>query len=206
MKSLLNLLNIDTGERVLDVGANVGLFTIPAAEKARPGRVVAVEPEPNNLLALRIRAKNIHNITPIAAAVWNHAGTLELYRSSNSRWHSVKPMKRSRVKKESEIDAIRVPSITVDMVAKAFLGGHVDVLKIAVEGAEVEALEGATNIIPRCRAIAIQCVATDEKLESSINEVLQIIHSSHFKHAILKLGPTWAWVVFLKDKPETLES
>lgn len=200
MNSVLKLLNIRPCERILDVGANVGLFTVEAADKVGPdGLVIAVEPEPSNLLALRIRARGNSNIIPIAAAIWNRPTTLDLYRSSNSLWHSVKPKKRTKVKEESKLDTIKVSCTTVDRIAKAFLNGHVDVMKISVEGSEVEVLGGAHDTIPQCRGIAIQCVATPEELRESIGGVVRLLDNYGFGHVVLPLGTTWAWVVFLRS-------
>jgi len=204
MESVLNLLNIRPCERIVDVGANVGLFAVEAADKVGPdGLVIAIEPEPGNLLALRIRARGISNIIPIAAAIWNRPTTIDLHRSSNSLWHSVKPKKRTKVKEEFKLDTIKVPCTTVDRIAKTFLNGHIDVMKISVEGSEVEALGGAHDTIPQCRGIAIQCVATPEELEESIDGVVRLLDNYGFRHIVLPLGATWAWVVFLRSNNGT---
>jgi FkbM family methyltransferase len=201
METLLNLLNIQPCEAVLDVGANVGIFSIEAAKKVGPcGTVIPVEPGPYNVMALRIRARHNPNVRIVSAAVLNHVGTVELYRSSVSLWHTVRPAARTSIKDRAATDTTQVRCTTVDELTKTLLLSHVDIMKVAVEGSEIEVLEGARQTIPQCRAISVQCVANPEELEEKMLAVIRFLQEYGFSHSVLRLGPSWTWVVFSKDR------
>lgn len=63
---------------VLDIGANVGAFTV-LASKADAGRVIAVEPEPGNFarLAYHVELNHCYNVELLNAAVVPEGGPAE---------------------------------------------------------------------------------------------------------------------------------
>ena len=72
---------IRPGDVFLDIGANVGFFTILGARLVGDsGSVVAFEPEPRNVAALRdnVALNDFANVTVVAAAVSSSTGTAPL--------------------------------------------------------------------------------------------------------------------------------
>jgi FkbM family methyltransferase len=70
---------IRPGDTVLDIGANMGLFTLWAAPQACEGRVVAVEPSRViDCLSYNIRANRLRNVTAVPVAVGSDGSQLEL--------------------------------------------------------------------------------------------------------------------------------
>src|SRR5689334_13955804 len=72
---------IREGDVVLDAGANVGDFTIVAAGKTGDkGRVVALEPHPDNAYLLRknLARNNVSNVTVIEAALSDRNGVTHM--------------------------------------------------------------------------------------------------------------------------------
>jgi precorrin-6B methylase 2 len=68
---------VQPGDRVVDVGAHVGYFTLLAARLCGPnGRVFAFEPHPDNfrLLERNIRENGAENVTAVRKAVADRAG------------------------------------------------------------------------------------------------------------------------------------
>ena len=133
-------LGIRPGDRVLDVGANIGAFTRMAAE-AGASLVVAVEPEPDNIAEFEFNAQFIPTGTHVelvaAAAVTGGPDLVTLYltRGPNKGAHSLARKNASNGGKKGPIPprlSIEVPTVEwTDLLAEGF-----DVIKVDIEGGE----------------------------------------------------------------------
>ena len=136
---------------VIDVGANIGYNTIRAALRAGPrGRVVAVEPTPDTLVVLRhnIAASGLSNIDIAPVAAGSIAGKENFFvRGATSAVNSLFPNSRYA----SVTNVLRVPVMRLDDLVT----GAADVVKIDVEGAELEVLEGMPRILSGPRVALI---------------------------------------------------
>ncbi|MDQ3242738.1 MAG: FkbM family methyltransferase [Gemmatimonadota bacterium] len=75
---------VGPGSTVLDIGANIGYYTLQFAELVgASGRVIAFEPDPANfeLLARNTQLNGYLNVTLVQRAASNTAGILNLHRS-----------------------------------------------------------------------------------------------------------------------------
>jgi FkbM family methyltransferase len=129
------------GDTVIDVGAHVGTFTVRAAELVGDkGLVIAIEPEPKNLhfLSHNIERHNLRNVKVISKAVLDKVGKTRLYLSESSRCHSLLYSSNNYVEVETDC----LDNIIVQLGLE-----RVDFVKIDIEGAELEALKGATRIL-----------------------------------------------------------
>lgn len=143
---------IEPGEVVLDVGACRGDFTIPAARKVgKGGRVVAVEPEPRNLLFLRKASRRLGNVRILAKCAWGRAGRVRLNLSGSPGEHSVVRLGHQ------PRGSIEVEADTLDHMLEELGIKRVDFMKVDVEGAELEVLEGAREILKRTRKVVVEC-------------------------------------------------
>ncbi len=134
---------VSPGSTVIDVGANIGYNTIRAARRAGPrGRVVALEPTPDNLVVLRdnIAASGLTNVVVEPTAAGSVAGTRDFFvRGERSAVNSLFPDScYARV-----TDVLRVPVVRLDDL----VDGAADVVKIDVEGGELEVLEGMPRLL-----------------------------------------------------------
>lgn len=139
------------GMTVVDIGANVGYYTLLAAKLAGPsGRVYAFEPCPGNfaLLARNVEANGYRNVTLVEKAVSSSSGTaaLSLDRSS-SGGHSLSRFRGTR-------DSVEVETVSLDdfFAAKS---ESVDVVKMDAEGAETAILAGMCGVLARNPSLAL---------------------------------------------------
>ena len=130
-----------------DVGANVGFYSLLAARIVGPeGRVVAFEPHPENVKALErnVRANGLANVVVVPKAVSRTSGGARLAGSDRATAHL------------DESRGLDVDTITLDEFVAAEPSLAPSVVKIDVEGHELEVLAGAQRTLEAGRP-AIVC-------------------------------------------------
>jgi FkbM family methyltransferase len=123
---------------VVDVGANIGYYMLLfESAVGAAGRIVAFEPEPDNLVELRanVEGNALNNVAIHPVAVGSRSGTVAFARGING---GVREDAGAMTGNE-----IQVPVVTLDDA----LTGPVDLIKIDVEGYEEEVLLGATKTL-----------------------------------------------------------
>jgi FkbM family methyltransferase len=132
---------IQPGMRILDVGANIGLYTLDCARLTGPsGRVFAFEPEPNLFSALQENCAANHavNVIPFQCAAGAVNGRAILQRGTfNSGDNRLGPAKADGQSIEMEIARLD----------EVLLVPTVDFIKIDVQGHELAALSGMEQLI-----------------------------------------------------------
>jgi FkbM family methyltransferase len=134
-----------TARRVVDVGAHIGLYTIAAARRLPPdGHVYAIEPDPVSVLLLRrnIRAHRLRNVTVHPWAAGAKPGPRTLYLTE----HPTLAGMLSGFYVQPDATATHPVQIAVERLDD-HIAAPVDLVKIDVEGAELEALEGMEGLL-----------------------------------------------------------
>ena len=147
------------GQVFVDVGANVGYFTLLGAKLVGPqGRVVAVEAHPG--LAELLRRNVIMNgfygyVTTWHRAAWSTATSVELHRRLNfsgaSSVGAIGPEALDRLGDTEEM--VEVQAVPVDDLLHGL--PPVDVLKMDIEGAELQAFTGLSRTLEASRDISV---------------------------------------------------
>lgn len=143
------------GDTVVDVGACIGSFALSVANKA--GKVIAIEPEPRNLVCLRVNVRGVKNIIILGKAVWSNKGIMKLHYTSTVTGHTLLPSIFSSSPKPLIGKYIEVQVDTLDNMLHKLGVDKVDVLRINAEGAEFEILKGAKKILRTVRKIFVMC-------------------------------------------------
>jgi FkbM family methyltransferase len=145
--------SLHNGMVFADIGANVGQYTLLAAQAVGPkGFVFAVEPEARNFARLQrnVELNGFHNVDARRLAVSESCGKAELYVAvvgrdrTNSGEHSLRPRP---VWSRSDVTA--VDTVTLDRIFEG--ASRLDMIKIDVEGAELMVLRGACETLRRLR-------------------------------------------------------
>jgi FkbM family methyltransferase len=135
-------LHATRGLFAIDAGANVGAFTRRLAEFSR--EVIAFEPDPWSLEQLQRNVSQLPNVKIIEAAVGVEDGTAKLFRRGNfDEDPEINSLSSSTVEEKINVSAdnfISVPQIDLIRYIEA-IQGDIGILKIDIEGAEVEILE-----------------------------------------------------------------
>ena len=139
-----------------DVGANGGFFSLLGASLVgRGGRVVAFEPHPTivKLLKKQVRINNMHQVDVVAAAVSDKAGSAKFADGAASDMNSL-------VNADKADRTIWVKTTTLDEETKR--RPLPDMLKIDVEGAEIDVLRGAYQLLRTKKPILLVEIHSSE--------------------------------------------
>ena len=169
---------IRKGDIVLDVGANIGMFTRTALARGAT-LVVAIEPAPQTLDALR---RNLANeiregrVVVYPKGAWDHDGEMGLSVNEANQANNTLVLAR-----ESAMHTIRVPLTTIDKIVAELKLPRVDFIKMDIEGAEKPAIKGAENTI---RTFKPRMSLSIEHLPNDFSAIPALVHSieSNYTH------------------------
>jgi FkbM family methyltransferase len=147
------LQRLSTGDVFVDVGANIGLFTVGAASKVgKRGRVIAIEPSPRIFSYLE---KNILTNMAINADALNVAASdqnrteVPFYAAPSDHFGM------GALAPQFHQEPCLVETRTLDSILTAYRIQHVAVLKVDVEGHEAGVFRGAKDLLQRTPAPVI---------------------------------------------------
>jgi FkbM family methyltransferase len=149
-KKLVNLIDkkVFPGMHALDIGSNIGVFTIVLSKKVGlTGEVHAFEPDPQNFKRLKQAAQHHNNITTNECAVAERSGTIKLYQSDDMN------VDHQTYDNGANRSMINVKSIAIDDYFQN--GETIDFVKIDVQGFDVFVLEGMKNTLNRSQHVTI---------------------------------------------------
>lgn len=144
---------IDAGDYVIEGGANRGYFTPFFARWVGPkGRVYAFEPVPPTFKKLQAHCKvyNCDNLNLIPKALWHQNERLSMYvpgtqdGQASLTQHDTGYWNEQKEVQTYEIDALRLDDFIEGVSLK-----RLDFIKLDLEGAELQALQGAFRVLER---------------------------------------------------------
>lgn len=155
-KPVVDLLQkeIKKGDIVVDVGANIGLFTCLMAKLAGiSGKVFAFEPDPGNLELLRenLRENNLQNvITIVPAAVSDKPGKLKFFPSGVHGALNHDSTKSAPDRSKIEVEVVRLDDFFLETKMST-----INLIKMDIIGSEMKALKGMSRVLLCNRGVKI---------------------------------------------------
>lgn len=142
---------IKTGDTVIDIGANIGYYTLILARLVgKNGKVYAFEPEPKNfsILSKNVKINGYKNIILVKKAVSNKSGKVRLYLSKDNLGdHRIYQSEEKR--QFIEVDIIRLDDYFCESKEK------ISFIKIDTQGSEGGVFAGMTNILKKNKNLKI---------------------------------------------------
>ena len=157
--------SINEGDIVVDLGANIGYYTLIAAKLVgNKGKVFSFEPEPKNfeILKKNVEINGYQNVILEQKAVSDVNEKTNLYLSQGIGTHSLKPNQNTTMK------TIPIESIRLDDYFKNLnLTNKINFVKIDVEGAEFNVLSGMDNILKQSKNLKLFTEFASDLIEES---------------------------------------
>lgn len=142
------------GDIAFDVGANIGLFSLVLAQAVgSSGRVIAFEPLPSNAerAEANLNFNRLSNARVLVTAVGSEDGVVQLNMAEDPAYPSIQCVAEN----QGTGQFLRVPITRLDTVWRQMGSPSVKCVKIDVEGAELDVLQGATDLLVSCRPLLI---------------------------------------------------
>ena len=181
--------NVKDGDNVVDLGANIGYFTLILAKLVGPtGKVFAFEPDPRNLALLKknVEYNNYKNVIIIPKAVSNVNDRCTLYTGQKTfGQNKIYKPKKTKTQKFIPIDS---ETVRLDDFFKTNgLLDKISFIKMDVEGAEFLALSGMKEILKLNKNIKIFTEAEISYLEdagSSYDQFIDLLTENDFTFSL----------------------
>ena len=173
------------GMTFLDVGANIGYFTLLAALLVgKTGRVLAFEPQQSNcqLLEQSIAANGLQNITLFPYAAAEKAQTLPFSGGgADSNGRIINPS-------ETLAQMYALPTVEAVVLDEHLAGiERLDVVKMDIEGAEPRAWAGMQRLIEKYRPVVLMEFAPDLIRITSGTEPIELLDSMQHLYEVYVL-------------------
>lgn len=141
-------LTLRKGETIVQVGVTPGGELIRLSQiVGKSGRVIAIEPEKENLATLRrkLKEESVKNATLVPKGAWSKKGKQRLLLSPHPGDHKIKApgvLHDNDLRPENYQSFTEIEVDTVDNILRDLGIAHVDYVKITINGAEYEVLKG----------------------------------------------------------------
>lgn len=181
------------GVVVLDCGANIGVHTVEFAKRMRGwGQVIAIEAQERIFYALagNLALNNCFNARAVWGAIDRQDGFLDIPEPDYNVLSSFGSFElKQRLGNENIGQPInynkktsRVQTYALDSIGLA----RVDLIKLDIEGMELDALAGARELIKRCKPLLfVECFKVDR---DQLKQFFDEMNYKTFVHSISLLG------------------
>lgn len=141
-KILLSILRDDM--TLIELGANIGYYTMQEATQAKLKRIVAIEPNPISfeILKTNIEINHCDNVDLLNVGISDVDGELPFYISKHSNICSITP-------RENYEKKINVPVMKMDTLIENQKVDKVDIIRMDIEGHEINAVRSMKALLER---------------------------------------------------------
>ena len=140
------------GETVVDIGANIGLYTaVASARVGKAGKVIAIDPHPESYACLQktIERNGLTQVTSFNVAVGDGKRSVELFVTDENKADS-------RIYDDAgRREKIPTKMIDLDHLLAENAIHHVDVIKMDIQGAEALALKGMSRTLAENQRLVV---------------------------------------------------
>lgn len=149
---------------VIDIGANVGLFSEEIRMKLPNATIYAFEPLKECFNVLSEKFKLDKNFNAFNIALGSHKGDASMHKNEYTPCSSILPI--TDIHKKEFPHAISESSEKVsvgtldDVIGGADIAGKVILIKMDVQGYELEVLKGATQVLDKSKAVLAETCFT----------------------------------------------
>jgi len=172
---------VKPGDSVIDIGANVGVYSKILSELVGPdGHVYSIEPfgPTFEMLCYNVRKLSLDNVEPVNVAISDSQAVVAMaipYDSSGAETH----YRASIVTDSTEKGKTETTNVQATTIDSRFLSasGTISFIKCDVEGHEPACIKGAARFLARSQAAwLIEVSGEPDDTDSAAHHVFQILH------------------------------
>ncbi|MCW3998724.1 MAG: FkbM family methyltransferase [Candidatus Bathyarchaeota archaeon] len=156
----LILSSIKSGDTFIDVGANIGCYSILVGKiVGKNGHVISIEPTPltTQVLKYNLELNGLRNTKVIQKAAWNSKESKMFFVPKGFfGWGTINRPKCS-------VSTYKVETMCLDELQGI---NKIDLLKIDAETAELQILKGAKNLLQKTKTIVLEASEDREQIIS----------------------------------------
>ena len=181
------------GDTIIDLGAHIGKYAIRSGKLVgKKGKVLAIEVEPNSydLMCKNIKLNHFEDrIIPLNIAISNKNGKIPFFVSKGRS--NVSSM-YTKWDKQIEVDAI-----TIDELIRTEKLDKINWIQMDMEGAEYEAIEGASNTI---KSAIIENFIIETHTKKNFELIPPLLTQQYDIEIFARTGPDFGYLI-CKRKP-----
>jgi len=134
---------------IIDAGSNIGLFTLIMKNQFPDAKIICIEPDPENFIALKKNTHRYENISLENVGLWNKETNLKIHdKYGMGKWGMVV---------EETIEEGNLKATSIDSIVKKYKIDRIDVLKIDIESSEKQVfLDNYEKWMPITKMIIIE--------------------------------------------------
>lgn len=177
---------IPAGTVVLDIGANIGVMAVLLARRVQGAQVVAFEPVPANITALKrvLDFFSVKNVRVMEYALGNEEGEVEMVMPviDSVKMQGLSHVVHSSITENNEGVKVKAPIRMLDNVTGLNGTMKISAMKIDVENFEYFVLEGGKNFLKKYKPLIYielwendnrtQCFSLVQELGYKVNVVM----------------------------------
>jgi FkbM family methyltransferase len=148
---------------VIDAGAHVGLSTLTLAHRFPEARIIALEPDAGNFAMLRRNTAHLDRVVALNRALWSGPARLMLKNPEAT------PCSYQFTDVGGDADRT-VPAAGINDLMREFGLQQIDVLKIDIEGAEIEVFGAADR--SWLRHVAMLIIETHDRMRAGCTDAI----------------------------------
>lgn len=156
----LSVLRTLAPDGIIDVGANRGQFSLVCRICHPEVPIVAFEPIPNEAETFRRVHGKFGSVSLIITALGQDSGFGTLHLSHSADSSSLLPIGLQQIRlfpKTTEIGILQVPVQQLDKLPNHWDGRSQQLLKLDVQGYELQVLKGAVQTLKSCSHVYVEC-------------------------------------------------
>jgi FkbM family methyltransferase len=133
---------------IVDAGANIGLTSVYFARRFPDARILAIEPEASNFELLKKNVEGYPNVITFHGALWGKDAEVEVIDPGFGNWSFITG-ERGADNVASTTQRQTVRGITINKIIQEYGLREISILKLDIEGAELEVFRSSASWIDR---------------------------------------------------------